>query len=61
MIQNAFYFTSKALLILKILKLLSFEFLAVSKNGLNKYFKIYNIITWLTNNCNTYIDQYLKK
>ena len=61
MIQNAFYFTLKALLILKILKLLSFEFLAMSKNGLNNYFKIYNIITWLTNNCNTYIDQYLKK
>ena len=61
MIQNAFYFTLKALLVLKILKLLSFEFLAMSKNGLNNYFKIYNIITWLTNNCNTYIDQYLKK
>ena len=57
MIQNAFYFTLKALLVLKILKLLSFEFLAMSKNGLNNYFKIYNIITWLTNNCNTYIDQ----
>ena len=46
MIQNAFYFTLKALLVLKILKLLSFEFLAMSKNGLNNYFKIYNIITW---------------
>ena len=24
-------------------------------------FKIYDAITWLTNNCNTHIDQYFKK
>ena len=24
-------------------------------------FKIYDVTTWLTSNCNTYIDQYLKK
>ena len=46
MIQHAFYFTLKAILV---------------KNGLNNFFKIYDIIAWLTNNCNTYIDHYLKK
>ena len=61
MIQHAFYFTVKAILVLKILKFLSFEFLVMSKNGLNNFFKIYDIIALLTNNCNTYIDQYLKK
>ena len=24
-------------------------------------FKIYDVTTWLTNNCNTHVDQYLKK
>ena len=24
-------------------------------------FKIYDVTTWITNNCNTHIDQYLKK
>ena len=24
-------------------------------------FKIYGVTTWLTNNCNIHIDQYLKK
>ena len=25
------------------------------------YFKIYDVINWLTNNCNTHIDRFLKK
>ena len=31
-----------------------------SKND-KVYFKIYDVTTWLANNCNTHIAQYLKK
>ena len=62
--KNAFYLTLKALLVLKIFKLLLSNFCHVEKQLDQKdkvNFKIYDVTTWLTNNCNTYIDQYLKK
>ena len=62
--KNAFYFTSKALFILKIFKFLSWRFGQVAKqlDQKDKFnFKIYDVSTSLTNNCNTYIAQYLEK
>ena len=62
--KNAFYFTSKTLFILKIFKFLSWRFGQVAKQLDQKHkfnFKIYDVSTWLTNNCNTYIAQYLEK
>ena len=64
MMKNDFYFTLKALLVLKIVKFLSSIFGHVEKRLDQKdkvNFKIYDVTTWLTNNCNTHIDQYLKK
>ena len=62
--KNAFYFTLKALLALKIFKFFFLLFDHVKK-GLDQKgklnFKICDVMTWLTNNCNTHIDQYLKK
>ena len=57
MMKNAFYFALKALFVLKIFKFLSW--LWSCKKTVN--FKIYDVITWLTNNCNTYLHQYLRK
>ena len=62
--KNAFYFTAKALYVLKILQFLSSLFGHVAKwldkkNKVN--FKFYDVTAWLTNNCNTHIAQYLKK
>ena len=64
MMKNAFYFTLKARLVLKIFKFLSWIFGHVEKrldwrDKVN--FKIYDVTTWLTNTFNTNIDQYLKK
>ena len=56
--KNAFYFTSKAL---SVSVYLSFchDFLVMQKKRLDKNdkvnFKIYDVTTWLTNNCNIYI------
>ena len=61
--KNAFYFTLKALLVLKILDF-CLEFSVMSKRLDQKgkvNFKIYDVTVWLSNNCNTHIDQYLKK
>ena len=60
-IKSAFYFTLKALLILNIFKFLSWIFGHIikqldSKDKVN--FKIY-VATWLRNNVNTHINQYL--
>ena len=55
-------FTLNTLLVLMIFKFLSCIFVEndlIRKGKVN--FKIYDAITWLTNNCNTHIDQYLKK
>ena len=64
MIKNAFYFTSKALLVLKISKFLSWIFGSVAeqldeKDKVN--LKFYDVTSWLINICNTPIDQYLEK
>ena len=62
--KYAFYFTLKALFVFKMFKSLSCIFGHVEKrlwlkDKINS--KIYNVATWLTNNCNTHIEQYLKK
>ena len=64
MMKNAFYFTSKALLVLKIFKFLSWLFGHIVK-GLDKkdktYLKLYDVTAWLANNRNTNIAQYFEK
>ena len=63
MMKNAFYFTLKALFVLKIFKFLSSIFGHVEKpldQKVKVNFKIYDITTWLTNNYNTHIAQCLK-
>ena len=64
MIKSSLYFTLKALFDLKIFKVLSWHFSHVEKrldykNKVN--FKIYDVITWQTDNCNTRINKYLEK
>ena len=58
------FFTLKALVVLKIFKFLSW-ILVMSKNALIRKIrlkiKIYDVTTWLANNCNTHIAQYLKQ
>ena len=64
MMRNAFYFTSKAIFVLKIFTFLSWLFGHVWKRLHLKdkvNFKFYDVKTWLANNCNTHIAQYLKK
>ena len=56
MTKNAFYFSLKALFVIKIFKLLSWLFGHVEKRLDEKdkvNFKIYDVITWETNNCTT--------
>ena len=64
MIKNAFYFTSKALFVLKIFKLF-FRLFGHEEERPNKKdkvnFKFYDVTTWLTINYNTHIAQYLEK
>ena len=62
--KNAFYFTLKAVFVLKLFKLLSWLFGHVWKwldhrDKVN--FETYDITTWLTNSCNKHIAQCLKK
>ena len=64
MMENGFYFTSKAPSVLKIFKSLSWLFGHVSKRLDEKdklNFKSYDVTAWLTNNCNIHIAQYLEK
>ena len=64
MMKNAFYFTLKALFVLKIFKFLSWLFGHVGKrlDYKNKFnFEIYGATAWLPNKCNAHIAQYLKK
>ena len=66
MMENAFYFTSKALFVLKIFKFFSSHFGHVAKQLDKKEdkvnnFKCYDVTAWLSNNCNTHIAQYLEK
>ena len=64
MMENVFYFTSKALFVLKIFKFLSGPFGHVSKwldikDKVN--FKFHDVTARLTNNRKTHISQYLEK
>ena len=62
--KNTFYFTSKALFVLKIFKFLSrlFGHLAKRLDKKDKVnFKFHDVTAWLINNCNTHIVQYLNK
>ena len=64
MMKNVFYFTSKALFVLKIFKFLSSHFGHVAKRLDKKdkvKLKFYDVTAWLTNNRNTHIAQYLEK
>ena len=62
--KNIFYFTSKAIFVLKIFKFLSRLFGCVAKR-LDKRdqvtFKFYDVTAWLINNRNTHISQYFEK
>ena len=58
MVKNAFYFTLKALFVLKIFNFLSEHFGHVSKLLDLKDqadFKFYDVTAWLADNCNTHI------
>ena len=58
MMENAFYFTSKAFFVLKIFKSLSWFFGHVAKRLDRKdkvNFKFYDFTAWSTNTCNTHI------
>ena len=63
MMKKDFYFILKALLVLKIVKCFSWLFVHIEKNRLDLKakvnFKIHDVITWLTNNCNTHVVQCL--
>ena len=64
MVKNTFYFTLKALFVLKIFKFLSCVFGHVAKllDKKDKLdFRFYDITAWLINDCNTYIALYLEK
>ena len=64
MMKNAFYFTSKAVFVLKVFNFLSWLFGHVAKqlNWKDKVnVKFYDVTTLLTNNCNTHIALYLEK
>ena len=64
LMKYAFYFTSKALLVLKIFKLLSRLIGHIAKRLYKKdkiNFKFYDVTTWLTNNRDTHITQYFEK
>ena len=64
MLQNSFHISLKAIFVLQILKVLSWLFSHGEKQLDYKSkvnFKIYDVTTKETNNCNTHIAQYLKK
>ena len=59
--KNVYYFTSKALFVLKIFNFLSWLFGHVKKQLDKVNLTFYDIPAWLANNCNTCIAQYLEK
>ena len=64
MMKNAFYFTSKALFVLKIFKFLPWLFDQVAKpldKKVKVNFKFYDVTAWLLNNRNKHIAQYFEK
>ena len=65
-IRNTSYFILKAVFVLKIFKFLSWLFEHLEKMAIRlrldeANFKIHHATTWLTNNYNTYVTQYLTK
>ena len=63
MMKNGFYFTFKALFLLKIFKLFSLYFGHVEKqlDQKDKFnFNVFDVTTWLIDNCHVHTDQYLK-
>ena len=62
--NNAFYFILKALFVLKIFKFFQ-DFLVLQEKRLDQKdkvnFRIHDVSTWFTKNCNTHIAQYLTK
>ena len=63
LMENVFYFTLKALFAFKIFKFLSWLFGYVGRQPDKKVkvnFKISDVTTWETNNCNKHIIQHLK-
>ena len=64
MMKNGFYFTSKALFVLKIFQFLSWLFGHVAKRLDKKdkvNFKFYDVTAWLANSHNTHIAQCFAK
>ena len=62
--KNAFYFMLKALFVPRIFKFLSWQFGHARKRLDLKdqvNFQIFDVTTWLTNDYNTHIAQYLTK
>ena len=62
--KKAFYFTLKALSVLKIFNFLFWQFGNAEKRPDKKAkenFKIHDVTNWKSNNHNTHIDYYLKK
>ena len=62
--KNVFYFTSKALFVLKIFQILSrhFDHAARQLDKKDKVnFGFYYVTAWLTDNRNTHIAQYFEK
>ena len=62
--KTGFYVTLKAFFALKIFKFLSWRIGHVEKRldyKDNINFKIYDVTTWVINNCNTHNAQYLTK
>ena len=62
MTKNAFLFHLFVLFSLSRYLNFCLDFLVMYKKGLIRkiYFKIYEVTAWLTNKCNTHIDQHLK-
>ena len=61
LLKNAFYFTSRALFVLKIFKSLSWLFVHAARRFFEKdkvNFKFYDVTAWSADHCNTHIPQY---
>ena len=61
--KNAFYFILNAVFVLKIFKFLLTFWACRENDGLKEKvnFKLHEITTWLINNCNRHIAEYLTK
>ena len=59
MMKNVFYFALKVVFLLKVFVFVTFWSRLDKKDKVN--FKVYDVKTWFTNNCNPYVAQYLTK